>query len=127
MQPEKQAPSVEHRKPPRGDFERYPHPAYGMASLQKTQASEAMVELFGSQLQHKILVKLRIETAYRARDPNRDWHRNDNLVAEMAMSEDRRRRQVRHRSFHQPSHLQRGPGGPAREYPQLIAEEKDRD
>lgn len=87
MKPEAQAPSVEHLKLARGNVERHRHPAFGLASIKKTQDNGPAVALFGSQVQHRTVVLLRIETAYGDRELNRDWHHADKAVVEVAMSE----------------------------------------
>lgn len=83
---EKQPPKIEQQEGPM-DGQRYTHPAYGTVSVLKGKAWGDGVELFGSELNHRKVITITLNTAHLDRHLNRDWIHSENQVCSFHMSE----------------------------------------
>ncbi|MQT58020.1 hypothetical protein GHO41_11770 [Pseudomonas sp. FSL R10-0399] len=83
---EKQAPEVEQQEGAMGG-QLYTHPAFGTISIVKGNASAGGMELFGSDLNHRKVITVTLNTAHLNRHLNRDWIHSDTQVCSFHMSE----------------------------------------
>lgn len=67
------------------DGERYEHPAFGMMSVSVVTCGEK-VELFGSDVSHGQVIRIRIYEASYDRGLSSDWHHAGRLLLELDMS-----------------------------------------
>jgi hypothetical protein len=63
------------------------HPAFGMVQVTRVSQSPPGASLFDSEIRHSHYVLLRIKTADRKRDLNRDWIHSRRELVEVGMSE----------------------------------------
>jgi hypothetical protein len=66
--------------------ERYTHPAYGQITVSRGSQSGG-IELFGSDLKHRNMLTITINTAHLDRHLNQDWIHSDKQVLSFHMSE----------------------------------------
>lgn len=78
-------PTVVEKDPKWGDQER--HPAWGMIGVSKVQVGPPGSTLFDSDIYHGHTIVVRISTASRRRDLNRDWLHAEQEFVEVEMSE----------------------------------------
>lgn len=63
------------------------HPAWGLVGASRVQSSPPGASLFDSEIRHQHYVIVRLSTASRRRDLNRDWTHAEKQIVEIAMSE----------------------------------------
>jgi hypothetical protein len=63
------------------------HPSFGLISANRVSAGPPGVSLFDSEIRHQHFITVRIATASRKRDLNRDWLHRDEEFVEIEMSE----------------------------------------
>tara|TARA_R110002124_G_scaffold128157_9_gene288590 strand:+ start:3696 stop:4418 length:723 start_codon:yes stop_codon:yes gene_type:complete len=66
---------------------KYTHPAFGMASVSRTNSATGPVNLFGSAIKHSSTISFKVHTAYSQRTLSKDWHFEDCLLLEFNMSQ----------------------------------------
>lgn len=81
---DKQKPTIEMTEGPTA-CKRFTHPAFGEISVMKSAG--AGMELFGSSLNHKSVVTVRVSTAHLDRHLNRDWIFSNDQILSFHMSE----------------------------------------
>jgi hypothetical protein len=82
----KQQPQVTRQEGPM-EGERYTHPAFGQISVARSSVGLGGAELFGSDLKHRNVLTVTINTAHLDRRLNQDWIHADKQLLSFKMSE----------------------------------------
>lgn len=83
---ENEAPTITERPEP-FEGERHSHPAFGQITVVKTNVSSDGIELFGSNLKHRGVLRITISTAHLDRHLSRDWIHSEKDLLSFQMSE----------------------------------------